>query len=159
MRLAALFLLSATLVCACDGSGIRQPLQFSHRAHVGSGLACEFCHESVASSTFAGMPPTDTCATCHAAPMSDSPEEAKVRAYADKGEEIPWRRVYRLPGHTYFSHRRHVTLAGLDCRECHGDVADDTVPQSRPAVPLNMATCMACHEQRAASTDCNACHR
>ena len=159
MRLAPL-LMAAVLCLACDTSAVRQPLEFSHRAHVGgNGLACDVCHESFATSVSAGMPTTETCMTCHQAPMSDSAEEEKVREFANRGEEIPWRRIYRLPGHAYFSHRRHVTLAGLDCRECHGDVADSPVPQARPAVALTMTRCTGCHERLAASNDCDACHR
>ena len=155
----ALLLFSGVALVACESSAIRQPLEFSHRAHAGNGLPCGLCHESFQTSAFAGMPTTDTCMTCHQSPMSDSAEEEKVREYANKGEEIPWQRVYRLPGDTYFSHRRHVTLARLDCPECHGDVADSAVPQPRAAVPLTMLRCTGCHAQQAVSNDCNACHR
>ena len=39
-----------------------QPLQFSHKHHVGDdGIDCRYCHTSVETSSFAGIPPTKTC--------------------------------------------------------------------------------------------------
>ena len=44
----------------------RQPVMFSHEHHVGGlGLDCRYCHNSVEISADAGMPPTETCMTCH----------------------------------------------------------------------------------------------
>ena len=83
----------------------------------------------------------------------------KVRAYAARTEEIPWRRVTRVPPHVYFSHRRHVALGGIACADCHGAVAEAAVALTTAAVSLDMASCMGCHAQRGASNDCNACHR
>ena len=91
--------------------------------------------------------------------ITESPEEEKIRQYAAKGMEIPWQRVYRVPSHVYFSHRRHVTLGGLDCAACHGDVKGSSVPVTRPAVVLDMKACMDCHQKRQASNDCDGCHR
>src|SRR3984957_19605425 len=43
-----------------------QPVPFSHEHHVrGLGIDCRYCHTSVESSHFAGMPSTKTCMTCH----------------------------------------------------------------------------------------------
>jgi len=43
-----------------------QPVPFSHEHHVsGLGLDCRYCHTSVENARFAGMPPTETCMTCH----------------------------------------------------------------------------------------------
>ena len=40
---------------------IEQPLQFSHAHHVGDdGIDCRYCHTSVETSSFAGIPPTKT---------------------------------------------------------------------------------------------------
>jgi hypothetical protein len=44
----------------------QQPVPFSHRHHVGElGIDCRYCHTSVEKSSFAGLPPTQTCMTCH----------------------------------------------------------------------------------------------
>ena len=43
-----------------------QPVPFSHRHHAGElGIDCRYCHTSVEKSSFAGVPPTQTCMTCH----------------------------------------------------------------------------------------------
>ena len=43
-----------------------QPVQFSHAHHVGQlGIDCRYCHTSVESTPFAGIPPTKTCMNCH----------------------------------------------------------------------------------------------
>ena len=43
-----------------------QPVPFSHKHHVtGIGIDCRYCHTSVEESSFAGIPPTATCMTCH----------------------------------------------------------------------------------------------
>ena len=48
------------------GMAPEQPVPFSHRHHVGElGLDCRYCHTSVENSSFAGLPPTQTCMTCH----------------------------------------------------------------------------------------------
>src|SRR6185437_7065776 len=43
-----------------------QPVPFSHKHHVGGlGIDCRYCHTSVEDSSFAGMPATKICMTCH----------------------------------------------------------------------------------------------
>src|SRR5580658_10439641 len=43
-----------------------QPVPFSHKHHAGElGLDCRYCHTTVEKSSFAGVPPTQTCMTCH----------------------------------------------------------------------------------------------
>src|SRR5579864_3299242 len=56
------------------GVAREQPVPFSHEHHVrGLGLDCRYCHTSVESSSFAGMPPTETCMTCHSQIWAESP--------------------------------------------------------------------------------------
>ena len=51
-----------------------QPVPFTHEHHVrGLGIDCRYCHTSVEESSFAGMPPTHTCMTCHSQIWTDSP--------------------------------------------------------------------------------------
>ena len=138
---------------------VTQPVQFSHRAHVEKGLACDACHQFVEKAAFAGMPSTETCMICHQGGITEDPEEEKVLRYAEKSLQIPWQRVYEVPGHVYFSHRRHVGLGGIECVDCHGSVGESAVPITLAALPITMDRCMACHEQRGAASDCDACHR
>src|SRR3954454_5663865 len=43
-----------------------QPVPFSHQHHVGQlGVDCRYCHTSVETARFAGIPPTEACMTCH----------------------------------------------------------------------------------------------
>ncbi len=38
----------------------------SHKHHVGDDcIDCRYCHQSVETSDFAGLPPTETCMSCH----------------------------------------------------------------------------------------------
>ena len=141
-------------------ASITQPIAFNHQKHAGElSLPCTTCHQSVEAQSFAGLPQTETCVTCHAAPLTKSPEEEKIRQYATKGEKIPWQRIYRVPGNVFFSHRRHVVLAKVECATCHGKMAEQTTPPTRPLVNQTMAWCIACHQERRASVDCNACHK
>ena len=99
-----------------------QPVPFSHKHHVsGLGLDCRYCHTSVETSAFAGMPPTETCITCHSQIWSDSPMLEPVRASWRNNESIRWTRVHDLPGFVYFNHSIHVNK-GIGCQTCHGRV-------------------------------------
>ena len=35
---------------------------------------------------------------------------------------IEWIRVHNLPDHAYFNHAQHVTVGGLECQQCHGNM-------------------------------------
>ena len=144
---------------ACQSRPIvTQPIQFNHLAHIKRGLSCTFCHQYVQKADFAGIPALKVCATCHRGKISDSPEAEKVRGFVKERKEIPWHRIYEVPSYVNFSHRRHVSLGGLQCETCHGNVRELSTPQLRPAVVLTMSRCIACHDQRKVNTDCLACH-
>ena len=54
---------------------IEQPIQFSHLHHVADdGIDCRYCHTSVETSSFAGIPPTKTCMNCHSQIWSTAPD-------------------------------------------------------------------------------------
>lgn len=138
-----------------------QPLAFSHRSHVeGEELECTECHLGAEEGVHAGLPDIADCAECHRRAKGESPDEPKVREYAKRKEQIPFVQVNREPGHVYFSHRVHVKLAGMECQECHGDVValGDAVNVPVPAL-ASMDACMACHRERGASNECEACHQ
>jgi hypothetical protein len=120
-----------------------QPVEFSHEHHVsGLGIDCRYCHTSVETSPFAGIPPTATCMTCHSQIWSDSPKLEVVRASYRSGESIPWTRVHDLPDFAYFDHSIHVAK-GVGCVSCHGRV--DEMPLMWRAKTLHMEWCVDCH--------------
>ena len=99
---------------------VQQPVPFSHQHHVGGlGLDCRYCHTGVEQSSFAGVPPTETCMTCHSQIWTNAAMLAPVRKSLATGLPIHWQRVHRLPGYVYFDHSIHVAK-GVGCTTCHG---------------------------------------
>src|SRR4051812_4958343 len=126
---------------------IEQPLQFSHMHHVNDdGIDCRYCHTSVETSSFAGIPPTKTCMNCHSQIWTNAPMLEPVRAsYRDK-KPLQWTRVHDLPDFVYFSHEIHVNK-GVGCKSCHGPV--DEMPLMYQNASLQMEWCLACHRDTA----------
>jgi hypothetical protein len=124
-----------------------QPIPFSHKHHVGdNGIDCRYCHASVETSAFAGLPPTTTCMTCHSQLFANAQMLAPVRLSLVEHKPIHWQRVHRLPHYVYFDHSIHVTK-GIGCTTCHGAV--ETMPLMRQAAPLTMGWCLDCHRNPA----------
>ena len=120
-----------------------QPVPFSHEHHVsGLGLDCRYCHTSVENARFAGMPPTETCMTCHSQIWTNAEMLAPVRESLAKNQPIAWLRVHRLPDYVYFDHSVHVAK-GVGCTTCHGDVGQMRL--TRQGAPLTMQWCLDCH--------------
>jgi hypothetical protein len=122
-----------------------QPIQFSHRHHAGQlGIHCGYCHTSVEVSSFAGIPPTHTCMSCHSQIWIGSPTLEPVRESYRTGNSMEWVRVHDLPDFVYFNHSIHVKK-GIGCASCHGRV--DQMTQIYKAQTLQMAWCLDCHRQ------------
>jgi len=120
-----------------------QPVPFSHKHHVGElGIDCRYCHTSVETSAFAGIPATQTCMNCHKQIWLDSPTLEPVRASFRTGESIEWVRVHDLPDYVYFNHSIHVSK-GIGCSSCHGRV--DTMNLTWQEASLQMEWCLSCH--------------
>src|SRR4051794_19042554 len=120
-----------------------QPLPFSHEHHVsGLGIDCRYCHTSVEKSSFAGIPPTKTCMTCHSQIWNDSPMLQPVRDSWNSNRPLQWNRVHNLPDFAYFNHSIHVAK-GVGCSTCHGPV--DKMPLMFQANSLQMEWCLDCH--------------
>lgn len=136
-----------------------QPIAFNHAKHIENGMTCTDCHLGVESQAKATFPTLATCLTCHEAALTQSGEEEKIRRLAAAGKEPAWIQITRMPAHVYFSHRRHVQLAKLECATCHGPMEKTSAPPTRPFRELDMETCIGCHQQKQARTDCNDCHR
>src|SRR5947209_10802677 len=82
-----------------------QPVPFSHKHHVSDdGIDCRYCHTSVEVSAQAGMPPTETCMTCHSQIWTHAEVLAPVRRSFATGKPLRWTRVYRLPAYVFFNH-------------------------------------------------------
>lgn len=173
IAIAVVVLFAGAAVAVLRGPGVRQPIEFPHKTHIDAGLECTSCHDRAEKDTVAGRPPTALCVSCHAG--ADTGELKKIQQFANGGE-IPWRRVWRLPPHVFFSHRRHVAVAKVKCQTCHGPMETLTRPPARPLRTLAMSDCIGCHETwrvrvanavtsdagatvRPVSTDCTRCHR
>jgi len=120
-----------------------QPVPFSHKHHVtGVGIDCRYCHTSVEESAFAGIPPTETCMTCHSMLWTEAAILEPIRASLRDDEPIRWTRVHDLPDFVYFRHDIHVSK-GIGCQSCHGQV--DQMPLMWKENTLNMEWCLECH--------------
>ena len=151
-------LLLILLISFGIGSDTKQPIFFNHKKHLAQGIECDSCHRYFKTQTFSGLPTTSVCIECHKDPITESKEEEKIRKYHEKNEEIPWRRLYGQPDHVFFSHRRHVVLGKMECKNCHGDIAQSESPPSRPWVNMSMSWCMGCHARKKVTNDCLTCH-
>jgi len=124
-----------------------QPIPFSHKHHVkDDGIDCRYCHTSVETSHFAGLPPTETCMTCHSQIWSNASLTQPIRDSWASGRSIEWRRVHDLPDFVYFNHSIHITK-GIGCSTCHGRV--DEMPLMYRVNTLYMNWCVNCHRDPA----------
>lgn len=122
-----------------------QPVPFSHKHHVtGIGLDCRYCHTSVEESAFAGIPPTETCMTCHSQVWADAPLLQPVRESFQNNVPMQWNRVHDLPDFAFFNHSIHLHK-GIGCTSCHGQV--DQMPLMWKENTLNMEWCLDCHRE------------
>ncbi len=153
------FVALGSVACARARGEVAQPIKFNHQIHVSKEIECDTCHEHAEESLYAGIPRNDVCLGCHTSQLGKDPEEGRFLALAARGP-IPWIRVNRLPGHVYFSHQAHVAFGDMDCKGCHGDMAQRTAPVGRSQIEnLTMSACIACHEQKHARSDCLTCHK
>jgi len=160
-----------------------QPIDFPHSVHAGvNGIDCKYCHNSVNNSKSAGLPTVNVCMNCHKQINGNTPEQqAKIAKiyeaagwdpsgagkYTGKTKEIIWNKVHALPDHVYFPHSQHVAVAGIDCKQCHGDMTqqketakiqlvedlnkiDGNVKLTKPT--LTMGWCIECHGEKEIST-------
>ena len=136
----------------------KQPLAFVHSVHVNEvQLDCIDCHITVAKGPVATIPDIRTCWNCHATTLTDHAEIRKIKDYFDKGQDIPWQRVFGWveESHVRFNHAPHVR-GGVDCATCHGDVSQMRV--ATRAVDHTMDFCVSCHREKKAPDDCVTCH-
>lgn len=160
-----------------------QPIDFPHTVHAGvNGIDCKYCHNSVNNSKSAGLPTVNVCMNCHKQINGNTPEQqAKIAKiyeaagwdpegagkYTGETKEIVWNKVHALPDHVYFPHSQHVAVAGIDCKQCHGDMTqqketakvqlvedlnkiEGNIKLTRPT--LTMGWCIECHGEKEIST-------
>ena len=154
LRVASVFVLAAVVAAAVVyrvnarhdaplDDPIEQPVPFSHQHHVrDDGIDCRYCHTSVETSAFAGIPPLATCMTCHSELFADAPALAPLREAYAGGAALAWNRVDDLPDFVYFDHSIHVAK-GIGCSTCHGRI--DRMPLTRRVASLYMQWCLDCH--------------
>jgi Cytochrome c7 and related cytochrome c len=110
------------------------------------GIDCRYCHTSVETSHYAGLPATEICMTCHSQIWSNASVTQPIRDSWASGKSIEWRRVHDLPDYVYFNHSIHVNK-GIGCSTCHGHV--DEMPLTYRVNNLYMDWCVNCHRDPA----------
>lgn len=158
----AVLLFAAVVVplLAMRNVAVPQPIAFNHRKHTQDlKLDCTFCHKYVRDGPHAGLPNEETCSLCHLAPQGTSAEAARLTELLGRGEALRFNKLFRLPPHVFYTHRRHVGIAKLECQNCHGAIADTERPPAGPLVRVDMDFCLDCHRDRGETLDCNRCHR
>jgi hypothetical protein len=134
----------------------KQPLPFSHKTHAAAEINCDFCHSSDSADQAIALPSIAVCMNCHQVIDKDKPAIQELLTFARQNRPVPWLHVYSVPGWVYWSHTPHQQ-AGLQCAECHGDVAKmDVTHQARDVTSMN--GCTNCHQQHNVANDCGSCH-
>lgn len=120
-----------------------QPIYFSHKHHVkDDGIDCRYCHTSVENSGYAGLPPTETCMSCHSQIWNNASVTEPIRQSWASGESIKWTKVHDLPDFVYFNHSIHIAK-GVGCSTCHGQINE--MPWVYKVNTLYMNWCLNCH--------------
>jgi hypothetical protein len=127
-----------------------QPVPFSHEHHVNElGIDCRYCHTSVEKSATAGVPPTQTCMSCHSQIWTNSPLLEPIRQSYRSEQPIKswdgstgWTRVNKVPEFVYFNHSIHINR-GINCNVCHGPV--QKMQLTYKGNTFFMSWCVECH--------------
>ncbi|MCM4155349.1 c-type cytochrome [Gramella sp. AN32] len=147
-----------------------QPIHYSHRIHAGDNeIECKYCHSSARTSKTSGIPSLNVCMNCHKAIAEVAPETATEdyskefydkeiaklynatgwdpasRTYSGEEKPVKWVRIHNLPDFAYFNHSQHVSVAGIQCQECHGPIEEMEVVYQN--APLTMGWCINCHRE------------
>lgn len=130
-----------------------QPIPYSHKKHIALGLECVGCHTMPGKGEAATFPAESVCMSCHTVVKKDSAAIQKLAEFVKDKKPVPWVRVYKLPDYVWFSHKVHGKAG---CAKCHGDVAAREVMVKEK--PIDMNSCMNCHDEHEASNECNLCH-
>jgi hypothetical protein len=85
--------------------------------------------------------------------------EQRIRDLSEAGHDDVFRKLFKMPDHVFYSHRRHAGLGEIPCETCHGDVETSATPPERALVRVTMGFCTECHENRSVASECTTCHR
>ena len=151
-----------------------QPIAFSHKIHAGENkVDCQYCHSSAKHSKHSGIPSVNVCMNCHKniAEVAEGTEveyngvilrkneldkeiqkiydaagwDVENLEYTGETKPIKWIRIHNLPDNVNFVHAQHVTVAGVDCKQCHGPVEE--MDEMYQYSPLTMGWCIDCHRE------------
>lgn len=157
---AVLLAVVGVLLVTRRAQSVPQPIAFNHRKHTEDlNLPCVFCHPHVRTSAHAGLPDATTCSMCHQVVQGESAEAARLTELITSGASIRFQKLFRMPDHVYYTHRRHVGIGEIECENCHGAIAQTERPPPRPLVRITMEYCLDCHRAQGQTLDCTACHR
>ncbi len=146
-----------------------QPIHYSHKIHAGDNqIDCKYCHSSARTSKTAGIPSLNVCMNCHENISDYNGEEdlangytkefytaeiqklyeavgwdPNTRTYSKEPKPVKWVRIHNLPDFVYFNHSQHVSVAGLECQTCHGEVESMEIMEQHAT--LSMGWCVDCH--------------
>lgn len=127
------------------GVPLDQPVPFSHQHHAFElGIDCRYCHTSVEKGPMAGVPPTETCMSCHSQIWTNSPLLEPVRESWRTGRPIKWNLLNAVPEFVYFNHSIHIER-GINCNTCHGAVQNMHLTWKGQS--FTMAWCLKCHRE------------
>lgn len=156
-----------------------QPIHYSHKIHAGDNqIDCKYCHSSARTSKTAGIPSLNVCMNCHENISDYNGEEdlangytkafytaeiqklyeavgwdPNTREYSKEPKPVKWVRIHNLPDFVYFNHSQHVSVAGLECQTCHGEVESMEILEQHAT--LSMGWCVDCHRQTNIKTEGN----
>ncbi|MBU3027853.1 c-type cytochrome [Zobellia galactanivorans] len=158
-----------------------QPIHYSHRIHAGDNkIECKYCHSSARVSKTSGIPSLNICMNCHKSiyqVADETLEEGKReygidynkeikklyaavgwdeenQKYTGESQPVKWVRIHNLPDFAYFNHSQHVSVAGIECQQCHGPVEEMEVMYQYS--PLTMGWCVNCHRETDIKVEGNA---
>jgi len=131
-----------------------QPIEFTHKLHVGLGVQCLYCHPGALRGPSPGLPTQNKCWGCHQqiAKTFESEKLAVLVEHIQNNEPIKWVPVAQVPDFVHFTHRPHIA-AGLNCEKCHGDMSKVEIAEN-PQV-MNMGWCLTCHKSRTEANGSN----
>jgi hypothetical protein len=141
------------------------PVLFSHEEHLKAGADCQTCHDSTRKSAKAGdwnLPKHPECEACHDIQGAQQGKKVDPPSSCQSCHPGFESTVQRAPAridaptaNIHFNHQVHLEKK-VDCKTCHQGV--EGVQLATVNNLPKMATCLTCHDGKAASAECKTCH-